>query len=396
MKKSDDQPRALETRLIRAPAPDKDAAAHSQPLYLTSSFTFASAAEAAARFGGGEAGYVYSRFSNPNADALAARLAALENGESALTTASGMAAILATALGVCRAGSRVVCSAHVFGATLQLCERFLRKFGVKVDYAYSPKIAEWEKLLARPAALVLLETPSNPTLEIFDLRKIAALAKKAGAVFAVDNCFCPVGQNPLDHGADLVIHSATKYLDGQGRVLGGGIVGGRDFLRDTIYPFLRAAGPSISPFNAWVVAAGIETLPARFRVHCAQAQKIARWLEKQKGARRVLHAGLPSHPAHKLAMRQQGGLGGAIVSFAVDGGQAGAWRFLDALQMVSRTANFGDIKSTATHPATTTHSRVDAKTRARLGIGDDLLRLSVGLEAEADIRADLRRGLAAL
>lgn len=395
MKKSSPPPRALETRLIRAPAPPP-AADHSQALHLTSSFAFASAAEAAARFAGDDGGYIYSRFSNPNHDALAARLAALENGESALTTASGMAAIAAIAFGVCRAGSRVVCSAHVFGATLQLFERFLRKFDVEIDFAYSAKIGEWKKLLSRPTALVLLETPSNPTLEVFDLRKISALAKKAGAIFAVDNCFCPFGQNPLDHGADLVIHSATKYLDGQGRTIGGGVVGGRDFLRENLLPFLRSAGPSLSPFNAWVAAAGIETLPLRFRAHCARAQNIARWLEKQKGARRVLHTGLASHPSRELAMQQQGGLGGAIVSFFVDGGKEGAWRFLDALRMMTRTANFGDAKSTATHPATTTHSRVPAEMRARLGISDDLVRLSIGLEAEADIRADLRRGLAAL
>ena len=386
----------LATELIRAAAAPSQHGEHSEALHLTSSFRFASARAAADAFARDGRDYVYSRFSNPTVDALNRRVAALEGAEHALSTASGMGAILALCMGLSRAGGRIVSSAHVFGATMQLLLNFLRKFGVETDFVFSADLDEWRAALSRPADLVLAETPSNPMLEILDLSALAEMSRRAGAALAADNCFCPWAQRPLEWGADLVAHSGTKYLDGQGRVLCGAIAGRRDLLMERVYPFLRNGGPAPSPFNAWVVAKGMETLPLRFAAHCGTALRLANFLQGKKGVARVLHAGLPEHPRHALAMRQQNNFGGGIVSFFAEGGRAAAWRFVDALRLFSITPNFGDAKSTVAHPASTTHSRVAAEARARLGISDGLVRLSAGLEDADDLEADLARGLAAL
>ena len=385
-----------ETRLIRERAAPSPHGEHGEALHLVSSFQFNSAADAADAFAKQGERYVYSRFSNPATDAFNRRVAAMEGAECALATASGMGAVLALCMGLTRNGGRVVSSAHVFGATVQLLSNFLRKFGVEVDFVASAKSDDWRKALSRKADIVLAETPSNPMLEILDLAALAQMSRQAGAVFAVDNCFCPWAQRPLEFGADVVVHSGTKYLDGQGRVLCGALAGTRELLMERIYPFLRSGGPAASPFNAWVAAKGMETLPLRYPAHCETATKLAKHLRGKPGVARVLYSGLPEHPGHELAMRQQNGFGGGIVSLFVDGGRDAAWRFVDATELFSITANFGDAKSTITHPATTTHSRVPEEMRKRLGISDDLVRLSAGLESADDLVADLDRGLAAL
>jgi O-succinylhomoserine sulfhydrylase len=381
-----------QTALIRENAAQTPFREHSEALFLTSSFTFANAEEAAKHFAKSGEGYIYSRFSNPTADTFCRRLAALEGAPFALATGSGMAAILAALVGACRAGDTVAASMHLFGATVQLLDIFAKRFAVKVVYIARPE--EWARV--RRAALFLAETPSNPLIEIADIGALAKAAHKAGARLAIDNCFCPATQRPLALGADLVIHSATKYPDGQGRVLGGAILGERDFLMENIYPFLRAAGPALSPFNAWVLLKGLETLPLRMKAHGEAALAIARWLEGRKKIRRVLYSGLDSHPARDLAMRQQNGNGGGIISLALAGGRAAAFRFINALRIFSITANFGDAKSTVTHPATTTHSRIPAAMRKKIGLGDNLVRLSIGLENPDDLKADLARALAAM
>ena len=391
-----DTPPKLATELIRtqsAPGPHGE---HSEALHLTSSFRFSDAAAAADAFANQGEGYVYSRFSNPTVDVLNRRVAALEGAEFALSTATGMGAILALCMGFLQAGGRVVASAHVFGATVQLLSNFIRKFGVEVDFVTRSDTDTWREALSRPTNLVLVETPSNPLLEILDLAALSDLAHKAGAVFAVDNCYCPWAQRPLDWGADIVVHSGTKYLDGQGRVMSGTLAGPEAVLMERIYPFLRSGGPSPSPFNAWVVAKGLETLPLRYPAHCRAALQLARFLQGQPGIRRVLYTGLPEHPQHQLAMRQQSDYGGGIVSLFVKGGRDAAWRFIDALRLFSITANFGDAKSTVTHPASTTHLRVGEEMRRELGITDDLVRLSAGLEDADDLIEDLQRGLAAV
>ena len=384
------------TRLIReqsAPSPHGE---HGEAVHLTSSFRFASAEAAAAAFARQGEDYVYSRFSNPTVDALNRRVAALEGAEFALSTASGMGAILALGMGFLKAGGRAVCSAHVFGATVQLMTNYFRKFGVEVEFVSSGRVDDWRAALSRPADLVLAETPSNPMLEVLDLSALAEMSRKAGAVFAVDNCFCPWAQRPLEWGADVVVHSGTKYLDGQGRVLCGALAGGEELLMERVYPFLRSGGPSPSPFNAWVVAKGMETLPLRIPAHCERGLRLAKFLRGKAGVARVLHAGLESHSQFDLAMRQQNGFGGGIVSFFVEGGRAAAWRFADALRIFSITANFGDAKSTITHPFSTTHSRVPEEMRRALGVTDGLLRVSAGLEDAEDLTEDLARGLRAL
>ena len=389
-------PPRLATELIRthsAPGPHGE---HSEALHLTSSFRFADAAGAADAFARQGEDYVYSRFSNPTVDVLNRRVAALEGAEFALSTATGMGAILALCMGFLQAGSRVVSSAHVFGATVQLLSNFIRKFGVEVDFVTRSDTDTWREALSRPADLVLVETPSNPLLEILDLAALAELSHKAGAVFAVDNCYCPWAQRPIEWGADIVVHSGTKYLDGQGRVMSGTLAGPKAVLMERIYPFLRSGGPSPSPFNAWVVAAGLETLPLRYPAHCRTALQLAQFLQGQPGIERVLYTGLSEHPQHKLAMRQQNGHGGGIVSLFIEGGRDAAWRFIDALRVFSITANFGDAKSTVTHPASTTHLRVPEEMRRTLGITDGLVRLSAGLEDADDLIEDIERGLAAL
>jgi O-succinylhomoserine sulfhydrylase len=366
---------------------------HSEAMYLTSSFVFENAAQAAARFTGGAEGNIYSRFTNPTVTAFQERLAALEGAEACVATASGMSAILATAMALLKAGDHVICSNSVFGSTVQLFSNVMGKFGVQTTYVNGASVAAWEGALRQDTKLLFLETPSNPLTEIADIAALADVSKRAGALLAVDNCFCsPALQQPFQLGADLVIHSATKYLDGQGRVLGGAVLGRRGSVMDGIYGFLRTAGPSLSPFNAWVLLKGLETLRIRMDAQSQAALRLAQWLEQHPGIARVYYPGLPSHPQYELARRQQR-LGGAVVSFEVKGGREEAWRVVDATRMISITANLGDTKSTITHPATTTHGRISAEARKAAGIGEGLLRVAVGLEALSDIRADLERGL---
>ena len=366
---------------------------HAEALYLTSSFVFDNAAQAAARFSGEEAGFVYGRFSNPTVSMLQERLAALEGGEASIATASGMAAILTTVMSLMKAGEHIVASQGIFGATQQLFGGILPKFGVDTTFVASSDPAAFKAALRPNTRLVFVETPSNPLTEVFDIAALAGVAHAGGALLAVDNCFCsPALQRPLELGADLVIHSATKYLDGQGRVLGGAVVG-RKALTEEVFKFLRTAGPSISPFNAWVILKGLETLRIRMEAQSAAALELARWLERQPRVARVYYPGLPSHPQHELAMRQQK-TGGAIVSFEVKGGREAAWKVVDATRLISITANLGDTKSTITHPASTTHGRISAEARAAAGIQESLLRVAVGLESVTDLQADLARGLA--
>jgi O-succinylhomoserine sulfhydrylase len=366
---------------------------HSEAMYLTSSFVFENAAQAAARFGEKEPGNIYSRFTNPTVTALQERLAALEGAQACIATASGMSAILACAMSLLKAGDHVVASHSLFGSTVQLFGTIMKRFGVDSTFVSATDPSAWERAVTPATRLFFLETPSNPLTEISDVAAIGAIAKKAGALLAVDNCFCtPALQRPIELGADIVIHSATKYLDGQGRVLGGAVLGRGDLMA-SVYAFLRTAGPTLSPFNAWVILKGLETLRIRMDAHSAGALKLARWLESQPAIERVYYPGLPSHPQHALAMRQQK-LGGGIVSFDVKGGRERAWQVVDSTRMISITGNLGDAKSTITHPASTTHGRITPEARAAAGIGEGLLRVAVGLEDIEDIQADLARGLA--
>ncbi|MDN5754105.1 MAG: O-succinylhomoserine sulfhydrylase [Nitrosospira sp.] len=369
---------------------------HSEALYLTSSFVFDNAAQAAARFSGAEPGNIYSRFTNPTVTAFEERLAALEGAETCVATSSGMSAILACVMGLLSAGDHVVASRSLFGATVSLFNNILRRFDIETTFVSATDVAAWEAAVKPGTKLLFVETPSNPLTEISDIAALAAVAKKAGAWLAVDNCFCsPALQRPLDLGADLVIHSATKYLEGQGRVLGGAVLGKRNLVMEQgVFGFLRTAGPSLSPFNAWVILKGMETLKIRMEAHSANALQIARWLEVQPNVARVHYPGLPSHPQYELAKRQQK-TGGGIVSFELKNGKEAAWRVVDSVCMISITANLGDVKSTLTHPATTTHARISQESRDAAGITDGLLRIAVGLEAVKDIEADLARGLSA-
>ena len=383
----------LDTLAVRAGIQRSQFNEHAEALYLTSSFVFDNAAQAAARFSGEEPGFVYGRFSNPTVSMLQERLAALEGGEDCIATASGMAAILSTVMALMKGGEHIVASQGIFGATQQLFGGILPKFGVDTTFVASSEPAAFKAALRPNTKLVFIETPSNPLTEVFDIAALAEVAHAGGALLAVDNCFCsPALQRPLDLGADLVIHSATKYLDGQGRVLGGAVVGRKE-LTEEVFKFLRTAGPSISPFNAWVILKGLETLRIRLEAQSAAALELARWLEAQPQVARVYYPGLPSHPQHALAKRQQKS-GGAIVSFEVKGDRAEAWRVVDATRLISITANLGDTKTTITHPASTTHGRISASARAAAGIKESLLRVAVGLESVTDLRADLARGLA--
>ena len=365
---------------------------HSEAMFLTSSFVFDSAAQAAARFIGEEPGNIYSRFTNPTVSMFEERLAALEGAEQCVATASGMSAILACCMGLLKAGDHIVASRSIFGATVNMFGGIFKKFGVETTFVSATDANEWAAAVRPNTRLFFLETPSNPLTEISDIAAIAAVAKKCGALLAVDNCFCtPILQRPLELGADIVIHSATKYLDGQGRVLGGAVLGSRKVM-ESVYQFLRTAGPTMSAFNAWIFLKGMETLKIRMDAHSANALAVAQWLEAQPNVARVFYPGLPSHPQHQLAMRQQKS-GGGIVSFEVKGGRDAAWRVIDNTQLVSITANLGDTKSTLTHPATTTHARITPEARAAAGITEGLLRIAVGLEAVSDIQADLARGL---
>ncbi len=385
----------LDTLAIRAGQTRTAEGEHSEPIFTTSSFVFRNAAEAAARFAEGATGNIYSRFTNPTVRTFEARLAALEGGAACVATASGMGAILATGMALLKSGDHVVCSDSVFGSIITLFNRYFVKFGVEITYVRPDSVDAWRNAVKPNTRLFFLETPSNPLSVIADIAGIALVAREHGVVLAVDNCFCtPALQLPFALGADLVIHSATKYLDGQGRCVGGAVVGSKEMVGKEVFAFLRTAGPSMSPFNAWVFLKGLETLSLRMRAHSAQALELARWLERQPAVQRVHYAGLESHPQHGLARRQQSGFGG-IIAFEIEGGRAAAWRFVDATQLVSITANLGDVKSTLTHPATTTHARITAAERERAGITEGLLRISVGLEDLADLKDDLERGLAA-
>lgn len=384
---------AFETLAVRAGQQRSQFNEHSEALYLTSSFVFESAGQAAARFSGEEVGNVYARFTNPTVTMFQDRLAALEGAEGCVATASGMAAILASAMALLKAGDHVVASQSIFGATQQLFGNILGKFGVATSFVVGTEPASFRAALTKNTKLVFIETPSNPLTEVFDIAAIAEVAHAAGALLVVDNCFCtPALQRPLEFGADLVIHSATKYLDGQGRVLGGAVLGNKS-LTDEVFKFLRTTGPTLSAFNAWIILKGLETLKIRMEAQSANALRLAKWLEAQPSVERVFYPGLASHPQHALALRQQAS-GGAILSFVVKGGRAAAWRVVDHCKLLSITANLGDTKTTITHPASTTHGRISAEARAAAGIVEGLLRIAVGLEAAGDIEADLARGLA--
>lgn len=381
-----------ETLAIHAGTVRSQFGEHSEALFLTSSFVFETAAQAAARFIGEQPGNIYSRFTNPTVTMFEERLAAMEGAEQCVATASGMSAILACVMGLLKAGDHIVASRSLFGSTVNLFNNIIKKFGVETTYVSATDVAEWQAAVRPNTKLFFLETPSNPLTEISDIAAIAAIAKNCGALLAVDNCFCtPILQRPLQLGADIVIHSATKYIDGQGRVLGGAVLGSRK-LMEPVFGFLRTTGPTMSPFNAWVFLKGMETLKLRMDAHSTNALELARWLEAQSNVARVFYPGLPSHPQHTLAMKQQK-TGGGIVSFEVKGGREAAWRVIDNTRLLSITANLGDTKTTITHPASTTHARITPEARAAAGITDGLIRIAVGLEAVVDVRNDLARGL---
>jgi O-succinylhomoserine sulfhydrylase len=385
----------LQTLGVRAGQARTEFQEHSEALFLTSSFVFKNARQAAARFAGEDDGMVYTRYTNPTVAMLQERLAALEGAESCVATASGMSAILATAMTHLKSGDHVVCSNAVFGATIQLFNNVLSRFGVETTYVAPTKPEEWERAIRRNTRLLFVETPSNPLTEVTDIVELSRIAKKAGLLLAVDNVFCtPVLQRPLELGADIVIHSATKYLDGQGRVIAGAVAGPKALVGDPMTAFLRTAGPTLSPFNAWVVLKGLETLQLRMLAQSAAALELARWLETRKEVSKVFYPGLPLHPQHELAKRQQRAAG-AVLSFEVKGGRAAAWRVIDSTRLLSVTANLGDVKTTIVHPASTTHGRISPEARAAAGITEGLIRVAVGLEALSDLKADLQRGLEA-
>ena len=388
----------FETRAVRAGTERSQFNEHSEALFLTSSFVFDNAAQAAARFSGAEAGNVYSRFTNPTVTMFEQRLASLEGAEDCLATASGMAAIMATCLAALRAGDHVVCAANVFGATIQLFSNVLSRFDIAVSYVDAKDIEAWRAAATPRTRLLYAETPSNPLMELVDLVEFGKLGRALGAVSVVDNCFCtPALQRPFEFGVDVVIHSATKYLDGQGRVLGGAVLGSKAFIRDQVLPVLRASGPSLSPFNAWVLLKGLETLAIRMRAQSDSAQNLAEWLERRPEVARVYFPGLESHPQAALA-RQQQSQAGAVVAFEVEADaplqRELAWRVIDSVRMMSITANLGDTRSTITHPATTTHGRLAQADRERAGIGEALIRIAVGLESVADLKRDLAQAFA--
>lgn len=383
----------FETLAIRAGHERTNENEHSEALFPTSSFVFKNAAEAAARFGGTEPGNIYARFTNPTVRYFQERLAALEGAESCVATASGMSAILAVMLGLLKTGDHVVCSSSVFGTTTVLLQTYIAKFGIEVSFAKLSDLDAWQAALKPNTRLLFAETPANPLTELVDIAALADIAHRNHSLLVIDNCFCtPALQQPLRLGADIVVHSATKYLDGQGRTLGGAVLGNKDLVGKDVYGVLRSGGVTMSPFNAWVFLKGLETLKIRMQAHCANAQMLAEWLTQQPAVKQVFYPGLATHPQHALAKRQQSGFGG-VVSFEVNGGQEAAWKVIDSTQMLSITANLGDVKSTITHPATTTHGRLTPEQKAQAGVSDGLVRVSVGLENIQDIQRDLLRGL---
>ena len=380
----------LATRAIRVGHQRTPEGEHSEPIFPTSSYVFASAAEAAARFKGEQPGNIYSRFTNPTVRTFEQRLAAMEDGESCVAFASGMAAILSTCIGLLKAGDHIVCSRSVFGTTTILLTKYMAKFGVDISFVSLTDIEDWQRAIRAETRLLFLETPSNPLTEVADIRELSDLAKANDALLVVDNCFCtPALQQPLKLGADIVIHSATKYLDGQGRAMGGAVVGDKKLVGEEVFGVLRSGGPSMSPFNAWIFLKGLETLELRMKAHSANAAALAHWLEQQPAVEKIYYPGLQSHPQHELAKQQQSDFGG-ILSFEVKGGQEAAWRLIDSTRMLSITANLGDTKTTITHPGTTTHGRLTDEQKAESGITEGMVRVAVGLENIKDIQADLK------
>ncbi len=383
---------SLETQAIRVGHKRTHEDEHSIPIFTTSSYVFKSAEEAALRFTGKKTGNIYSRFTNPTVNAFQERLALMEKGERCIAFASGMAAIMAVGMGLLKAGDHVVCSRGVFGNTVLVFQNYFAKFGVETDFVDLIDTSAWEAAIKPNTRFLFLETPSNPLIEIADISALANIAHAHNCLLIVDNCFCtPVLQKPFELGADIVIHSATKYIDGQGRCVGGAVIASDEIIEKHIYPYLRTGGATMSPFNAWVFLTGLETLSIRMKAHCDSAFELAKWLEQQPNVTKVHYPGLPSHAQHELAKRQQSQYGG-IVSFELKGGKEQAWKLIDATEMISITANLGDVKTTITHPATTTHGRLTPEARTVAGIKDSLVRISVGLETIADIKNDLLRG----
>ncbi|MBQ0713044.1 MAG: O-succinylhomoserine sulfhydrylase [Porticoccus sp.] len=385
----------LDTLAIRAGHVRTAEGEHSEPLFLTSSYVFSDAAEAAARFSGEQPGNVYSRYTNPTVRVFEERIAALEGAEQAVATSSGMAAILSTCLALLQAGDHVVCSRDVFGTTTVLLDKYLQRFGVETTFVPLTEMDQWQQAIRPETKLMFLETPSNPLCEVADISALAELAHSKNVLLVVDNCLCtPALQKPLELGADLVVHSATKYLDGQGRCMGG-VVAGRSELVNEVLAFIRSAGPTMSPFNAWVFLKGLETLRLRMEAHSANALELALWLQQQPQVENVFYTGLTDHPGHEIASHQQRAFGG-VLSFRVKGGREQAWQVIDGTQILSLTANLGDAKTTIVHPATTTHGRLTDEQKAETGITENLIRIAVGLEDIVDIKADLARGLSAI
>jgi O-succinylhomoserine sulfhydrylase len=385
----------FDTRAVRAGQVRSAEGEHSELIVPTSSYVFKNAAQAEARFKHTEEGNIYSRFTNPTVRTFEERLATMEGGEVCIGTSSGMAAIMAVCLGLLKTGDHIVASQSIFGTTVKLFDDIFARFGIEMTFVKLTDFSAWQSAIRKNTRFLFLETPSNPLLEIVDIKALADLAHVHNTLLIVDNCLCtPVLQKPLSLGADLVIHSATKFLDGQGRCIGGAIVGAKNLLdsNSAIYGVMRSGGPSMSPFNAWIFLKGLETLSIRMKAHCDNAMKLAQWLEKQSIVTKVYYPGLPSHPQHELAKIQQSGFGG-LVSFEVKGGKESAWRVLDATEFLSITANLGDTKTTITHPATTTHSRLSEEQRRAANISDGLIRISVGLEDVEDIQNDLARGM---
>jgi len=386
----------FDTLAVRAGQHRTPEGEHSDPLFFTSSYVFRTAADAAARFAGEVPGNVYSRYTNPTVRSFEERMAALEGAEQAVGFATGMAAITGVAMGLCSAGDHVLVSQSVFGSTISLFDKYFKRFGIEVDYVPLADLAGWERAIKPNTRLLFVESPSNPLAELVDIAALAEIAHARGTLLVVDNCFStPALQQPLKLGADIVVHSATKFIDGQGRCMGGVVAGRAEHMKEMV-GVVRTAGASLSPFNAWIFLKGLETLNLRMRAHCANAQALAEWLERQDGIEKVHYAGLESHPQHELAKRQMRGGFGGVVSFEVKGGKQGAWAFIDATRLVSITANLGDSKTTITHPATTSHGRLSPQEREAAGIRDSLIRVAVGLEDLADLQADMARGLVAL
>jgi len=392
MNQSDDLEYQLDTLAIRTGHTRSFEGEHGEPIFLTSSFVYENAAEAAAKFSGQVQGNIYSRFTNPTVSMFEKRLAALDGAERAVATSSGMGAILSVAMAYLKAGDHVICSRAVFGSVVALFEKYIAKFGVDITFVDLCDLDDWKNAVRPETKLLFVESPSNPLAEIADIQALADIAHANGALLAVDNSFCtPVLQQPLKFGADLVIYSATKYLDGQGRALGGAVVGNHQLLEE-VFGVVRTLGPSMSPFNAWVFLKGLETLRLRMKAHCESAQKLAERLSTHEKVEKVYYAGLPTHEGHELAAKQQNGFGG-IVSFVVKGEREGAWKVIDNTKFISITGNLGDVKSTITHPATTTHGKLSAEAKQAAGIQEGLIRVSVGLEDINDIIGDISRGL---